>query len=213
MAIYDVSQPIRETMVVWPGDPNPVVRLLSDRQQGAAANVRHIALSTHTGTHVDAPDHFVDGGASVDQVALERLMGPCMVLDVESGDVIEAQDLARVWPASDSPQRVLLKTANSRRRLLHDNLFHSDFVALSPEAAQFLVSAGVLTVGIDYYSIEPFGSPGHLTHAALLSHDVLVIEGVDLTAIAPGRYRMACLPLRLVGADGAPARVLLEDLL
>jgi len=212
VAIYDVSQPIHESMVVWPGDPTPTLQKLTDRTLGAAANVRHLTLSTHTGTHIDAPDHFVEGGKTVEQIALTRLVGPCHVLSITSGPTIEVEDLKRVWPSSDAPVRVLFKTANSQRKLLQDSVFHTDFVALSPLAAEFLVSAGVLTVGIDYYSIEPFENPGYPTHMTLLSRDVLVIEGVDLTEVESGRYRMACLPLRLVGADGSPARVVLEDL-
>lgn len=212
MAIYDVSQPIHSEMVVWPGDPQPTLNLLSDRTAGAVANVRHVALSTHSGTHVDAPDHFVEGGRTVDAVDLDRLLGPCLVLAVDASTVIDRDHLAKVWPFADPPSRVLLKTANSRRRLLQDAAFHRDFVALAADAAQFLVDQGVITVGIDYYSIEPFEASGHPTHMILLGHDVLVIEGVNLIDITPGPYRMACLPMNLVGADGAPARVLLEDL-
>ncbi len=212
MAIYDVSQPIDEAMAVWPGDPQPTLVLLSDRELGAVANVRHLALSTHTGTHVDAPDHFVRGGKTVDQIDLERMIGPCQVMAVECGAHIELDDLKRIWPTDHAPVRVLFKTANSQRQLLQSPEFHTDFVALSAPAAEFLVSAGVLTVGIDYYSIEPFENPGYPTHMTLLSHDVMVIEGVNLTKVEPGRYRLACLPLRLIGADGSPARVLLEDL-
>ncbi len=212
MAIYDVSVAIRPGMVVWPGDPAPTIVALSERSKGAAANVSHLTLSTHTGTHVDAPDHFVEGGRTVDQVALERMMGPCHVLRIASelGQPIQADDLARVWPQSGAV-RVLLKTANSQHRLIHQPAFRTDFVALSEGAARYLIEQGVMTVGIDYYSIEPFQTPGHPTHGVLLSQDVLVIEGLDLTAVAPGAYRLACLPLRLVASDGAPVRVLLED--
>lgn len=210
MAIYDVSVPIMESMVVWPGDPQPVIELISNRDQGAVANVRRISMSTHSGTHVDAPDHFVEGGASVDQIALKRLVGPCQVLAVEDVNVITAKDLAAVWPKAN-PRRILLKTKNSQRQLIRDKVFHRDFVALSADGAEFLVAQEVLTVGIDYYSIEPFETPGHPTHMTLLSRDVLVIEGVDLSTVKPGSYRLSCLPLRIVGADGSPARVLLEE--
>ncbi len=213
MAIHDVSVPIHPQMVVWPGDPEPVVRLLSSRGQNAAATVRQISLSTHAGTHVDAPEHFVTGGRTVDQIQLERMVGECQVVEVRSEEAaISPRDLQSAWPGDYSgPSRVLLKTLNSRRRLLEDGMFHRDFQALSGDAARWLVDHGVITVGIDYYSIEPFRTPGHPAHMALLSHDVLVIEGVNLADILPGRYRLLCLPIRIAGSDGAPTRVMLED--
>ncbi len=214
MAIYDVSVSIDPQMVVWPGDPEPVVRLLRDRGQGSAATVRQISLSTHAGTHVDAPEHFISGGRSVDQIALERMVGECQVLEVSTQEsIIGPEDLQSAWPSgAGGPSRVLLRTRNSQQRLLEARGFHPDFQALSGPAAAWLVDRGVITVGIDYYSIEPFRTPGHPVHMALLSQDILVIEGVNLADIFPGRYRLLCLPLRIAGSDGAPARVLLEDL-
>ena len=214
MALHDVSVSIHPQMVVWPGDPKPVVRLLSERGQGAAATVRQISLSTHAGTHVDAPEHFISGARAVDQIALERMVGECQVLEVRTEQAaISPEDLQSAWPpAAGSPSRVLLRTLNSRHRLLEDGAFHGDFQALSGAAAAWLADRGVITVGIDYYSIEPFRTPGHPAHMALLSRDILIIEGVNLADIFPGRYRLLCLPLRIAGSDGAPARVLLEDL-
>lgn len=210
--LYDASVTIRPGMVVWPGDPPVEMTYVSSRAQGKPANVRRLSLSTHAGTHVDAPDHFVEGGKTLEAVELRRLMGETVVLEVFGRPVIGAADLEAVWPHGDRPERVLLRTDNSVRRIILDDAFHSDFVALSGDGAQWLAAQGILTVGIDYYSIEPYQTPGHPTHMALLGRDILVIEGLNLTEVPAGRYRMACLPLRLEAADGGPTRVLLETI-
>lgn len=210
--LYDASVMIRPGMVVWPGDPPVEMVPVSSRSTGKVANVRRLSLSTHAGTHVDAPDHFVEGGKTLEAVALSRLFGEAVVLDVLGCPVIGAADLEAVWPEGNSPERVLLRTDNSVRRIILDEVFHPDFVALSAEGADWLLRRDIATVGIDYYSIEPYQTPGHPTHMTLLGQDILVIEGLNLVDVPAGRYRMACLPLRLQGADGGPARVVLETL-
>ena len=169
-------------------------------------NVSSVAFGSHTGTHVDAVKHFYDDGQTVDQIPLERLVGPCILLafpdDLMS---VSASDLAQHDIGSHT--RVLLRTRNSS--LLDRPEFVRDYTYLSPDGAEYLVARGVELVGIDYLSIEQFHSGHHRTHRALLARGVVIIEGLDLSEPAAGEYQLVCLPLRLVGLDGAPARAVL----
>jgi arylformamidase len=200
--LIDVSVPIRPGMVVWEGDPPVSFAPASSLEAGDPANVTTLALGSHSGTHVDAPLHFLAGGSGVDELPLEALVGPALVLDLMSveGDV-RAGDLD--FP--DGVERLLLKTANSR--LWGPDEFVADHVAIAPDAARLLVDRGVTLVGIDYLSV---GSPE--THRILLGAGVVALESLDLRTVDPGGYQLVALPLRLVGLDGAPARVvLIED--
>jgi arylformamidase len=204
--IYDISTPVRNGGVVYPG--NPEIRI--DPQQaisrGAGANVSSVAFGSHTGTHVDAAKHFFDDGQTVDRIPLDRLVGPAIVLafgdDLMS---IGAADLERHEIGSHT--RVLLKTRNSS--LLGRPEFVKDYTYLAPDGAEYLVQRGIELVGIDYYSIEQFHSGHHRTHLALLEKEIVIVEGLDLSETPPGEYQLICLPLRLVGLDGAPARAIL----
>jgi arylformamidase len=207
--IYDVSVPIQNGMPVWPSDP-PVKLTPSvhpSRDGSHTIRLTAIDMGSHTGTHIDAPSHFVEGGRTLDQIPLDWLVGAATVFQIDGVRAISRKDLARFdWT---NVERVLFKTANSA--MWADSNFNRDFVALEPQAAQFLVERGVRLVGIDYLSIDPFGSVAHPAHFALLPNDVVVLEGLDLRQVTPGHYHMVALPLNLHGADGAPTRVILMD--
>lgn len=207
--IYDVSVPIRDGGLVYPGNPEIHISLQQAIARGAGANVSSVAFGSHTGTHVDAERHFFDDGKGVDQIPLDILAGSATVLEfgtdvtsVTRAD-LAAHDLKGV-------ERVLLKTRNSSY-LTQDPTFHTDYTYLAPDGAEYLVGLGVKLVGIDYLSIEQFHSGHHRTHLTLLGAHVVIVEGLDLADVPAGRYRFYCLPIKLAGCDGAPARAVLVD--
>jgi len=164
-------------------------------------------MGSHTGTHIDAPHHFVDGGRKLEEIPLEWLVGDAAVFHLPGIRSIARRDLESLdW---NGVRRVLFKTDNSER--WRDGQFHTDFVYLEPAAAEFLVERGLRLVGIDYLSIDRFGSEDHPTHFVLLPKNIVVLEGLNLSRVAPGRYHMVALPLNLQQADGAPTRVILMD--
>jgi arylformamidase len=205
--IYDVSVPVRDGGLVYPGNPEIHISLQQSIALGAGANVSDVAFGSHTGTHVDAERHFFDNGRTIDQIPLETLMGRAVVLEYgpETGSVtradLEAHDLT-------GDERILLKTRNSGY-LTQDPSFHRDFTYLAPDGAEYLVELGVKLVGIDYLSIEQFHSGHHRTHLTLLSAHVVIVEGLNLIDVPAGRYDFYCLPIRLAGCDAAPARAVL----
>jgi arylformamidase len=205
--IYDISVPVRDGGLVYPGNPEIHIGLQQSVALGAGANVSQVAFGSHTGTHVDAERHFFDDGRTVDQIPLETLIGAARVLEYgpETTSVtradLESHDLTGV-------ERVLLKTRNSDY-LTQDPDFHPDYTYLAPDGAEYLVELGVKLVGIDYLSIEQFHSGHHRTHLTLLGAKVVIVEGLNLAGIAPGRYDFYCLPVKLAGCDGAPARAVL----
>jgi arylformamidase len=205
--IYDVSVPIRDGGLVYPGNPEIHISLQQSVALGAGANVSNVAFGSHTGTHVDAPRHFFVDGETLDQIPLETLMGPAILLEygddtaaVTRAD-LEKEDLSGV-------ERVLLKTRNSGY-LTQDPEFHRDYTYLAPDGAEYLVELGVKLVGIDYLSIEQFHSGHHRTHIALLTANVVIVEGLNFLDVPAGRYDFRCLPIKLAGCDGAPARAVL----
>ncbi len=209
MEIFDISIPVYPGMPVWPGDSGVVIERESKIEAGDNANVSHLSLGAHTGTHVDAPYHFVPDGVTLDKVPIERFVGKALVVEIKGVDTITAAHLA----AANLPagvERVLFKTDNGEIWARSQPVFEPGFVALSPDAAQFLVGRGVGLVGIDYLSIAPFKA-SRPTHEALLSAGVAILEGVDLRAVTPGWYTLYCLPLKLMGVDGAPARAILVN--
>ena len=207
MRMYDITVPISPEMPVWPGDPAVQIELVSKIEAGDNANVSHLSLSAHTGTHVDAPFHFLQEGVSLDQVPLDLFVGPAYVVEILGVDLITARELANVGIPQDI-ERLLIKTRNSELWVNGETEFKTEFVALSPDAAQFLVDHNIKLVGIDYLSIAPF-KQSRPTHQILLGNEVVILEGVDLSAVPSGNYMLYCLPLKLVGVDGAPARAIL----
>lgn len=204
--IYDVSVPIRSGGLVYPGNPDIEVSLQQAVAKGASANVSTIRFGSHTGTHADASRHFFDDGESVDRIPLGRLIGPALLLKFP--DDIRAVGAAELRARRlGGHKRVLLGTRNSA--LLSQPEFARDYTYLAPDGAQYLVDQGVELVGVDYLSIEQFHSGHHRTHRTLLERSVVIIEGLDLTVPDEGEYQFICLPLRIEGCDGAPARAVL----
>ena len=202
----DVTVPVQDGMVHWPDNPPIQVRPHLAMAKGDAANVSHLSLGVHSGTHVDAPVHFIAGGMGVDAMPLDRLLGDVRVLALSGGPAITAAALRAHAPRRG--ERLLFKTRNSSRRW-DTAAFQPGFTYLSSDGARYLVEVGVRTVGIDYLSIAGMDE-GAATHQLLLEAGVCVIEGLDLTRVEPGAWEMVCLPLRLKDGDGAPARVLLR---
>jgi arylformamidase len=204
--IYDVSVPIRSGGLVYPGNPEIEITLQQAVAQGAGANVSFIRFGSHTGTHADAARHFFDDGQTVDTIPLERLIGPALLLGFPDDlRAVGAADLQK--HDLKGHKRVLLRTRNSA--LLSQKEFVPDYTYLAPDGAQYLVDKGVELVGIDYLSIEQFHSGHHKTHRTLLERSVVILEGLDLSVPTAGEYQLICLPLRIEGGDGAPARAVL----
>ena len=200
MEIFDVSVPIRPGMINYPGDPRVHMERVVSIEHGGVANLTRLDFGVHTGTHVDAPVHFIDEGVGADALPLEVFVGPCEVVDATDAE-------GEIGPDSipGRVERVLFKTRNSE--LWNRDVFDESFVRIGVLAAQRLVEQRVRLIGIDYLSV---GEPE--THRTLLGAGIAAVEGLDLRGIEPGPYNLACLPLRIVGSDGAPARaVLIRD--
>ncbi|HTI05615.1 MAG TPA: cyclase family protein [Gemmatimonadales bacterium] len=206
VSLIDVTLPLAPGMPVWPDEPEPVLTPLSSIANGDPANVSRLSLGTHTGTHVDAPRHFIEGAKGAESLALSALCGPARVVRIQDRRSIGITELAQL--PLDGVTRLLFQTRNGS--LWNEPGFQKDFVYLEPGAAEWLVSRGVRLVGIDYLSIEQFDSQNYPVHHTLLAAGVVILEGLDLRSVTPGDYDLWCLPLKLVGADGAPARVLLS---
>ena len=205
----DVSVPLRSGMVHWPGDPPASITRALDMNHGAACNVSQLSLGAHTGTHMDAPVHFFSNGAGIDTMPLDATIGPARVLAIADPTAVTVAELQTQHIARG--ERILFKTRNSARSWVND-LFIEDFVYIAHEAAQYLAQIGVQIVGVDYLSVGGYHIDGPETHHALLGAGIWIIEGLDLSAIAPGTYDLICLPLRILGADGSPARAVLRPL-
>ena len=202
----DVSVPLIAGMPAYPGNPEFELQPVKRIAEGASSNVSRLVMGTHTGTHVDAPRHFFDDAGGVDALSLDLLLGRARVIEIPKRGGIGAEELAAAGLREDL--RVLLKTTNSA--LWNDPGFHSEYTHLTEEGAQYLVGQGVKVIGVDYLSVEQFKKAGAPAHRALLSHGVVIIEGLNLSEVEPGMYEMYCLPLRVAGGDGAPARVILK---
>jgi arylformamidase len=203
----DISVTIKPGMVHWPDNPEIKVDKMLDMERGDVCNVSVLSLGSHTGTHMDAPLHFIRNGKSLDKMPLDATIGPCRVIEIKDKEAVKVEEIqfARI----KSGERILFKTRNSKKSWKSDN-FDEDFVYISKEAAAFLARAKVQTVGIDYLSVGGFRKDGIETHHALLGAGIWVIEGLQLGKIAPGRYELCCLPLKVLNSDGAPARALLR---
>ena len=204
--LLDVSVPLAPGMPTYPGNPEFDLQPIKRIADGGSSNYSRIVLGTHTGTHIDAPRHFFDTGETVDELALNLLLGRARVVEIQKRGGIVAEDLQAAGLREDL--RVLLKTPNSA--LWNSPGFHEDYTHVTESAARYLVEQGVKVVGVDYLSVEQFKKPGAPAHRALLSQGVIIIEGLNLTDAEPGMYEMYCLPLRIAGGDGAPARVVLK---
>jgi arylformamidase len=207
MRLYDISVGVSPEIPVWPGDPPVVLERVKSIENGDEANISRIQSGVHVGTHIDAPIHFVEGGATVDAIPLKSLLGRAYVVDLRKADVLDAAALesARIPPRT---RRLLFKTRNSELWTSGESSFQRDFVAVDASGAEWLVKKGVKLVGVDYLSVAPFND-GVPTHRILLEAGVVVVEGLDLARVSKGRYTLYCLPVKLMGSDGAPARAVL----
>lgn len=210
MKIIDISVNVQEGMVTWPGDPEVKIDWVARIGEGSDANISVLNYGLHTGTHIDVPLHFVKDGWSMDELDLGVLVGACEVVQVpDDCDLIGRQDLEAL--EIECFERVLFKTRNSHSWPKDALTFDKDFVALGPSGADYLVEKGCKLVGIDYLSIAPFDDPP-TTHVRLLEAGVVILEGLDLSDVEPGRYELICLPIKLMGREGAPARAILRQL-
>ena len=209
--IYDITVPISNELPSWPGDPSVQLTVWRSLSLGDSANISLLNFGAHTGTHVDAPAHFIDGAAMIESLPLDVLIGPAQVIEVPDDLHVVDEAFALDHCAPDTT-RVLFKTRNSAFWSESEPVFHTDYTYLDQNAARRLVERGIKLVGIDYLSIEEYDSPKHETHLAFLSHGVVILEGLNLTDIPAGEYELICLPLRLRTnkGDGAPARVVLR---
>ncbi|PKN99914.1 MAG: cyclase [Chloroflexi bacterium HGW-Chloroflexi-4] len=210
MKIFDVSLTIREGMAVWPGEPLVVLNRRTKIEEGAHANVSFMSLGAHTGTHVDAPFHFIAEGSKADEMPLDVLVGPAQVVEVPGAVKVITADVITSLKISDEPKRLLFKTSNSKYWDLETNEFQPGFVGIDLSASEALVNRGIRLVGIDYISVSPYKN-SKPTHDELLGAHMIIIEGLDLRSVSAGLYTLYCLPLKLHGADGAPARVILTQ--
>jgi arylformamidase len=204
--IHDITVPLVAGLTAFPGDP-PVVLEALQKAGESPYGLSRLSLTTHSGTHVDAPLHFVPGGASVDALPLEILMGKTRVVEIQSRERVERSELEALDLRDDL--RVLLKTRMSGQ--IQRSGFQEDHVYLTGDAALYLAQAGIKLVGFDYLSLDRFGDTSYPAHHALLGAGVVVVEGIDLSEVEAGEYDMTCLPLRVGGGDGAPARVVLRS--
>lgn len=208
MKIFDISLTISPQLPVWPGDPQVELEQVDSMDRGAHANVSHFSAGVHVGTHVDAPHHFLNDGRTVEQLPLEVLTGPCYVVQLPDGvEAITAEVLDGTALPADT-KRILFGTSNSRFWSQGEPAFQEDFVAVTEDGAQWLVEHDIWLVGVDYLSVAPYGESVP-THQTLLGAGVVVVEGLDLSAVPRGFYDLYCLPLKLLGSDGAPARAIL----
>ncbi len=206
----DITLPLRAGMPVWPGHPPLEIEQVRSIAQGASSNITRIAMSVHTGTHVDAPRHFFDGEAGVEGLRLESMLGRAYVVNLSKVERVTALELGRARIPSRT-RRLLIRTRNSDLWSQPGAAFREDFVGLDASAARWIVEHHIQLVGVDYLSVAPW-KEGRPTHEILLRGGVTIVEGLDLQNVRAGRYRLFCLPLNIVASDGAPARVVLERL-
>jgi arylformamidase len=203
----DVSVTVRHGMPHWPDNPPIVMQRAMDIERGDGCNVSHLAMGVHSGTHIDGPVHFVHGAAGVDEMPLTATMGPARIIEITDPREITAGELRQ--HALRAGERVLFKTSNSPRAWQSDK-FIEDFVYISELAAAYLAETGVRTVGVDYLSVGGYHADGAKIHQILLTAGIWIIEGLNLSAVRAGSYEMICLPVKLHGSDGAPARAILR---
>jgi arylformamidase len=210
LKVIDISVSLGTGSPVWPGDPDILLEQYRSLSGGDASNDSRIACSVHAGTHVDAPAHFIENGATVDQLPMDVLMGDAAVVELPDVDIITPELLAGLGLPAGT-ERLLFKTKNSTlwRDPRHD--FHPDFAALSTDAAAWVVRQGIRLVGVDYLSVQLYGDAGPDTHRILLEAGVVILEGLDLRNARQGSYRLICLPLKLAGSEAAPARAVLIE--
>lgn len=211
MKIYDVTVPLGANTPVYEGDPNVEITTANAIERGDAANVSRLCFGAHTATHVDAPAHFIEGARKIHELELEKLVGKCRVVEIDKNILaIEAEHLENL----EGVERVLFKTRNSDFWNDLSQGFRKDFTYIAPDAAKKSVELKIKLVGIDYLSVEKFGSTDFATHITLLEKEIVIIEGLDLREVPAGDYELVCLPLKVISekGDGAPARTILREI-
>jgi arylformamidase len=209
--LWDLSLPISPDMLTWPGDPPVRIEPAHRIASGDAANVSEIHMGTHTGTHVDPPHHFIDGAPTVESLPLDVLMGDAVVVEIGKPTGTIGPEELEAAGLAEGDTRVLFKTPNSAIWAEPHPEFPAEYVSVGPEGATWLVQHGIRLVGVDFLSVEKRGAPGHPTHVTLLGAGVVVIEGLNMSGVEPGRYQLICLPIKILGGDGAPARAVLLE--
>ena len=208
MTIHDISLTLSPDLPTWPGDPPLELARFESMDKGAHNNVSRISSSVHLGTHVDAPRHFINDGRTIEQLPLDVLTGPCYVVQLpDAVAAITAKVLAQTEITSEM-KRVLFRTSNSHFWARGESKFQTEFVAITEDGAEWLVARGVQLVGMDYLSVAPYGDSVP-THLVLLEAGIVVVEGLNLSKVMRGFYDLYCLPLKIAGCDGAPARAIL----
>ena len=208
--IHDLTLPISPSLIVWPGDPPVRITQEADVNAGDEYSLSRLEMSAHTGTHVDAPAHFIPGGGGVETLPLSVLIGPALVVELLAVTEITAVTLSTL-SLPPNTQRLLLKTRNSTRWAAGETEFYEEFVAITADGAQWLVDHGIRLVGVDYLSVAPYEATAE-THIILLQAGVIPVEGLNLSRVPPGEYQLICLPLLLPGCDGAPCRAVLVEI-
>ncbi len=204
--IYDISVPLNDKMLNWPGDDPVKIYKSASYEKGDDFSVTRLEMGAHTGTHMDAPHHFIKSGSTIEDLDINSVIGNCKVLDIQEHDSID-EDLLKTFNIEEN-DRILFKTKNSESEWYKNN-FTKNYVSLTENGAKYLADKKVKTVGIDYLSIGAYEG-GEKTHRILMRAGIWIIEGIYLNNIAPGEYKLICLPLKIVGSDGAPARAVLE---
>lgn len=211
LTFYDISVPITSTMLVWPGDPQVAIRQLSKLNAGDEANVSQIRMSVHTGTHIDAPRHFLADGKTVTEILLDKLVGEALV--VEMGEDVMTITKESLETHSQIKQmfmasKILFKTRNAKFWPASDGVFREDYTGINPSGARFLAEMGLDLVGLDYLSVATFNKTAE-PHQIMLQKEIVLLEGVDLSSVTSGVYQLYCLPLPITDCEGAPARAIL----
>ena len=210
MKIYDISLSISPDLPVWPGDLSVELKQVESMDEGAQTNSSWLNASVHVGTHVDAPHHFLNDGRTIEQLSLDVLTGPCYVMQLPDGIEAITADILDGLSLPANMTRILFGTSNSHFWSRGETEFQEDFVAVLEDGANWLVEHGIQLVGVDYLSVAPYNNLVP-THRILLGAGVVVVEGLDLAAVSSGFYDLYCLPLKLLGSDGAPARAILAQ--
>jgi arylformamidase len=207
--LIDISVPLKDGMVHWPGDPGVRIRKVKEIGGTHSSDLSLLSMGSHTGTHMDAPAHFLKGGLGVDRLPLETVIGPARVIPIRNPEEIRIEELRphRIRRG----ERILFKTRNSAR-CWKTNSFVRDFVHLTAESARYLAVLRPACVGVDYLSVGGYKKDGAQVHRALLKTGIWIIEGLNLRNARPGRYELICLPLKIARGDGAPARAVLRKL-
>ncbi len=203
----DISVTLQDGMVHWPDNPPVQIGLMLSMERGDVCNVSTLSMGSHTGTHMDAPRHFLAAGKGIDEIPLDATMGSARVIEIHDSESIKPDELRS--QQIQHGERILFKTQNSARGW-KTQAFIEDFVYISQEAARYLASLGVQTIGVDYLSVGGYKKDGKETHQALLGAGIWIIEGLNLSQVQPGTYELICLPLKIAGGDGAPARAILR---